>query len=140
LRRVADGPQQPPVEEVVAVLADEARGLEGGVVEALLPQRLPQRLAALGGVAEVEVEGGGAVEAAPVDELARDDGLGRVELRGVVGLRRLVGLEDPLALAGRLTGPGAVVDDAELEAGTVGEDLHRLLEVEVLLALEERDD
>ena len=75
-----------------------------------------------------------------VEELAPDHRLGAAQLLGVVGRGRLVGLEQPGALTLRAPRAGAGVLVAQLDAEPGGQLLDRLLEGEVLDALEEVDD
>ena len=138
--RVLDGPDDAALEVVpAAVLADEAGADELVVAEPRPRQVAVQRPAVLGGVAHAEPLGGGAVEAAPVEHAAGLDGLGGGELGGEEVGGHLVGLHDAHPLSGRRR-RAAVVDDAQLHAGPVGQGLDGLAEREVVDLLHEGDD
>ena len=93
-----------------------------------------------GGVAHAELLGGCLVEATTVEHLARDERLGAHQLAAEVLGRGSIRLQDLDAHAGRQSRASvAVLDDAQLDAGLVGQVLDGLGEGQVVVLLQEGD-
>ncbi|MPM25025.1 hypothetical protein SDC9_71514 [bioreactor metagenome] len=139
LGRVLDRPDHPALEVVPARLTDQPGPDQLLIAESGAMQMIVQGFAILGGISHAEVLGGFPIETAAVDELAEDHrlragDLALIELRG-----RLIGGQHPLPQA-RLGGRAAVVADAQLDAGLVGQRLDGLGETQIVDLLEKGDD
>ncbi len=136
---IADRPQQSALEEVPAVLPDQAGPDQHLGPEATLPKHFPELLAALGRPADREMFGGGPIESALVEELSPGQRVGAGQLFGEV-LRgrgvRLQNLGTQPPRFGARTGPVGV---PQLDADPVGQLLDGLGEGEIVDLLQEGD-
>ena len=144
-RHVPYGPDEAVTEAVVDAGA-AGPGAQPGLHQLVLgvagvAQAAGQVVPARGGVADGEVGGGEAVEAAPGQEVAGRLGLGGGQLLGEEGLGQPVGVQEALAGA-RLHAPAhsPALLVAQLDAGPPRQVLHRLGKGQVVDLLHEGDD
>src|SRR5699024_4674144 len=144
-REVPDGPDEPPPEAVVGAAAPFGEQTRGGQLllgEVLVAQVPAQVVPALGGIADAELFGCGAVEAPLGEELPGLLGFGGGQLLLEVLGGSPVSIQEALAAAhvGTTAVASPVVFVAQLHPGLPREGLDRFGEAEVVDLLHEGDD